>query len=169
MTTATPWGLFSVILGESMSSRLFEEVREKRGLAYDIHGGVSAYYDCGAIGVESGVDPKRAGEALPVIMEVVAGMRDGVTEREFTQAKELCKGRLLLRMEDGRSVVSSIGIQELLRKEVRTVDQLVKEIDAVQIEDLARVARRLVRPENTVMALVGPFDSPEPFLPALDF
>ena len=88
-------GLFSVILGESMSSRLFEEVREKRGLAYDIHGGMSAYYDCGAIGVESGVDPKRAAEALPVIMDVVCGMRDGVTEREFTQAKELCKGRLL--------------------------------------------------------------------------
>ena len=162
-------GLFSVILGESMSSRLFEEVREKRGLAYDIHGGMSAYYDCGAIGVESGVDPKRAAEALPVIMDVVCGMRDGVTEREFTQAKELCKGRLLLRMEDGRSVVSSIGIQELLRNEVRTVDQMVKDIDAVQIEDLTRVARRLIRPENTVMALVGPFESPEPFLAALDF
>lgn len=162
-------GLFSVILGESMSSRLFEEVREKRGLAYDIHGGVSAYYDCGAIGVESGVDPKRAGEALPVIMEVIAGMRDGVTEREFTQAKELTKGRLLLRMEDGRSVVSSIGIQELLRREVQTVDQIVEEIDAVEIEDLTRVARRLLRPENTVMALVGPFDRPEPFESALDF
>ena len=72
-------------------------------------------------------------------------------------------------MEDGRSVVSSIGIQELLRNEVRTVDQLVQEIDAVQIEDLTRVARRLVRPEKTVLAMVGPFDSPEPFMPALDF
>ncbi len=162
-------GLFSVILGESMSSRLFEEVRENRGLAYDIHSGMSAYKDCGALGIGSGVDPERAGEAVPVIIDVLNRLPESVTERELRQAKELWKGRMLLRMEDGRAVVSSIGIQELLHNEVKTVPQLIEQIEAVQLEDLTRIARRLIRPENTVLAVVGPFDDEELFLSALDF
>ncbi len=162
-------GLFSVILGESMSSRLFEEVREKRGLAYDIHSGVSVYNDCGSLTIGSGVDPERAAEAVPIIVEVVKGLGESVTDVELSQAKELSKGRLLLRMEDGRSVVSSMGAQELLRGEVRTVPQLIGDLESVEVEDLVRVAERLIRPENTVLAIVGPFDSVEPFLSSLEF
>ena len=159
--------LLSVILGESMSSRLFEEVREKRGLAYDIHSGASHYRDCGTFGVESGVDPKRAAEALPVIMEELARIREGVTEREFEQARELSKGRLLLRMEDSRALASSNGVQELLRREIRSVEDMLTEIESLSIGDIARVAKRVIRPEKLVFAMVGPFRSAARFERAL--
>jgi predicted Zn-dependent peptidase len=159
--------LLSVVLGESMSSRLFEEVREKRSLAYDIHSGSSNYRDTGAFTIESGVDPKRAGDAVPVIMHELARIRDGVTEHEFEQARELSKGRLLLRMEDSRAIASSNGVQELLRGQVRSVEQMVAEIDSVQLEDITRVARRVIVPEKLVFAMVGPFKSAARFERAL--
>lgn len=160
-------GLLSVILGESMSSRLFEEVREKRGLAYDIHSGSGHYRDCGSFVIESGVDPQRAADALPVIMEQVARIRDGVTDREFEQAVELSKGRLLLRMEDSRAIASSNGVQELLRGHIRSVEEMVSEIQSVRIEDIARTAKRVVRTEKLVFAMVGPFRSAARFQNAL--
>lgn len=162
-------GLLSVILGETMSSRLFEEIREKRGLAYDIHSGVHALSDTGVVIVESGIDPSRVEEAVPVIVEEIARAREGVTEREFEQAKELSKGRMMLRMEESRVVAGFLGGQELLKNEVRTVDQVIADIDAVQIDDLARVASRVIRSEKMALSMVGPFDDPEPFKKALRF
>ncbi len=149
--------MLSVVLGESMSSRLFEEVREKRSLAYDIHSGTGNYSDCGTFNVESGVDPKRAGDALPVIMNELSRIREGVTDKEFDQARELMKGRLLLRMEDSRAIASSNGFQELLRGQIRSVDEMVAEIEAVDIEDIAAVAKRVITPKKLAFAMVGPF------------
>ncbi len=161
--------LLSVVLGESMSSRLFEEVREKRGLAYDIHSSFGTLKDAGLFVVESGVDPKRAAEALPVIVEEMARIRDGVTEWEFEQARELSKGRLLLRMEDSRAVASSIGIQELLRGQIKSVEEMVADIESVQIEDIARVAKRVIRRDKLAFVMVGPFKSATRFERALKF
>ena len=162
-------GLLSVILGESMSSRLFEEIREKRGLAYDIHSGVHALSDTGLIVIESGIDPARVEEAVPVIIQEVARTREGVTEKEFWQAKELSKGRMLLRMEESRAVSGFLGGQELLKGEVRTVEQVIADIDAVQIEDIARVAERVIVPGKMAFSMVGPFDDAEPFLNSMSF
>ncbi|MEX0761687.1 MAG: pitrilysin family protein [Dehalococcoidia bacterium] len=161
--------LLSVILGESMSSRLFEEVREQRGLAYDIHSAMATFTDCGAFLVESGVDPARAKEALPVIIEELAKVRDGVTEREFEQARELSKGRLLLRMEDSRAVGMFMGVQEMLRGEVKTIEDIVADIESVKPEDIKRVAERVIRPNKLAMAVVGPLRSAAPFERSLDF
>lgn len=161
--------LLSVILGESMSSRLFEEIREKRGLAYDIHSGVHSLTDTGVMVVESGIDPSRVIEAVPVIVEEIAKTHDGVTEREFRQAKDLSIGRMMLRMEESRAVAGFLGGQELLKNEVRTVDQVVADIEAVEIDDLARVAKRVIRSDKMTMSMVGPFEDPEPFKKALKF
>ena len=161
--------LLSVVLGGSMGSRLFEEVREKRGLAYAISSYSRQYRDCGALSIASGAEPKRSAEALQVIMTELARARDGVTEEELVRAKELSKGRLLLRMEESRAVASSIGIQELLKGEVRTVDEMVKQVDAVTTEDVVRVARRALRPEKLAVAVVGPFRSPSRFARHLHF
>jgi predicted Zn-dependent peptidase len=162
-------GLLSVILGESMSSRLFEEIREQRGLAYDIHSSVHALTDTGLLVIESGIDPARVEEAVPVIIQETARTREGVTEKEFLQAKELSKGRMLLRMEESRVVAGFLGGQELLKGEVRTVEQVVEDIDNVQIKDIERVAQKVIVPGKMALSMVGPFEDTEPFLKAMEF
>jgi predicted Zn-dependent peptidase len=162
-------GLLSVILGESMSSRLFDEIREKRGLAYDIHSSVHALADTGLMVIESGIDPERVSAAVPVIVEEVARMREGITEREFLQAKELSKGRMLLRMEESRAVAAFLGGQELLKGDVRTVEQVINDIDAVELDDIASVAKRVIKSDKMTLAMVGPFDDPTPFVEAMKF
>jgi predicted Zn-dependent peptidase len=161
--------IMSVILGETMSSRLFEEVREQRGLAYDIHSGTHFFSDCGALIVESGIDPGRVDEAIPVILAELGKMRDGVTEAEWSQARELTKGRMMLRMEESRAVSSFLGIQELLRDKVETVEEVLAKVSAVTREDIQRVANRVIQSENLVLAIVGPFDDASHFEAMLKF
>ncbi len=154
----------SVILGEGMSSRLFMELREKRGLVYDVHTYVAHFLDTGTFNVYTGVDPKKAQEAVAVIIEELERLRaDGVTEAELTKARELSKGRLLLRMEDTRNVGGWIGAQELLLGTVRSVEQAVAEMEAVTLDDMQRVAREIVVPAKLYLAVVGPYRSDKRF------
>ena len=159
-----PLSFLSVILGEGMSSRLFMEVRERRGLAYDVHSYVAHFLDTGSFNVYMGVDPKNAVEALKVVLEEISRVReDGPSSAELTKARELSKGRLLLRMEDTRSVSAWIGAQELLLGYVRSVEQAVAEMEAVTLEDVQRVAREIIVPDQMYMAVVGPFRSDKRF------
>ena len=158
----------SAILGEGMSSRLFMELREKRGLVYDIHTYVSQFVDTGAFHVYTGVDPKNATEALKVVFSELALLEtDGPSEDELTKARELSKGRLMLRMEDTRSVSGWIGGQELLLGRVRSVDDAVAEMDAVTIDDLRRVSREYIVPAKMHLAVVGPYRTDKRFAPLL--
>lgn len=154
----------STILGEGMSSRLFLELREKRGLVYDVHSYSTHFLDAGAFIIYAGVDPKKAVETIKVILEEVARLRDvGPTPEELTKARELSKGRLLLRMEDTRAVSGWLGGQELLLGKVRSVDQAVAEMEAVTLEDLQRVARELIVGEQLHLSVVGPYRSDKRF------
>lgn len=162
-------GLLSVILGESMSSRLFEEIRERRGLAYDIHSSTQFLSDTGALFIECGIDPKRVREAVPLIIAELSKVRNGVTDKEILQAKELSKGRIMLRMEESRAVSGFLGAQVLLKGEIKTVDNVISEIFAVEKDDIARVAENLIRPEKLGFSVVGPFEKPEIFLSELSF
>jgi predicted Zn-dependent peptidase len=154
----------SVILGEGMSSRLFLELREKRGLVYDVSSYASHFLDTGAFNVYTGVDPKNATEAIKLVVAELERMRDhGPTTQELTKARELSKGRMMLRMEDTRSVSGWIGAQELLLGFVRTVEDAVAEMDAVTIEDLQRVAAELLDPRRSYLAVVGPYRSDKRF------
>jgi predicted Zn-dependent peptidase len=159
--------LLSLILGEGMSSRLFMELRERQGLVYDVHSYVSHFLDSGAFTVYAGVDPSRTVDALKVILSELVRLRDGVDEEELFKAKELAKGRLLLRLEDTRNVAGWLGGQELLLREVRTPDQVVALLEAVTLHDLQRVARSLLVNDQLHMALVGPFRSDRRFAPLL--
>jgi predicted Zn-dependent peptidase len=159
--------LLSVILGEGMSSRLFLELRERKGLVYDVHSYVSHFLDSGAFTIYAGVDPTRTVDALKVILSELVRLRDGVEEEELGKAKELSKGRLLLRLEDTRSVAGWMGGQELLLREVRTPDQVLDLLEAVTVQDIQRVARALLVNEQLHMALVGPFRSDRRFAPLL--
>lgn len=154
----------SVILGEGMSSRLFLELREKRGLVYDVSSYVANFLDTGAFVVYTGVDPKNAEEAVAVIMSELERIHEhGATAEELVKARELSKGRLLLRMEDSRAVSGWTGAQEMLLGRIRTVEDAVAEMEAVTLEDLGRVAREVIDPRRTYLAVVGPYKSDRKF------
>jgi predicted Zn-dependent peptidase len=161
--------LFSILLGEGTSSRLFLELREKRGLCYDVHSYTSKYLDTGTFNVYAGVDPHRAGDAVAAILEQLTAARSGFTAAELTKAKELTKGRLLLRMEDTRNVSGWNGLQELLYGEVRTVEDIVADVERVTVDDLERVARDVLQQDRLNLAVVGPYRSPRRFASLLHF
>ncbi|MSQ28156.1 MAG: insulinase family protein [Dehalococcoidia bacterium] len=151
--------LLNVILGDGMTSRLFLEIRERRGLAYDVHSYVSHFLDTGAVTVYAGVDPKNAAGTLQAVLDLLLVLRDTLTEEELHRARELTKGRLLLRMEDTRAVSSWMGGQELLNREVKTVDEVTALVDAVTLAGLQRVAQQLIDEQRLNLAVVGPFRS----------
>jgi predicted Zn-dependent peptidase len=153
------FSILNGILGDGMSSRLFQSLREQQGLAYEVFSSVSNFRDCGSLVVYCGVEPKKTSEAVQGIVNQLHGMHQEVPPPELNKAKEYAKGRLLLRMEDSRSVASWLGTQELLLGNVTTVDHVVSHIDSVSIEDVARVAQRLLNEEKLRLAVVGPHRS----------
>jgi predicted Zn-dependent peptidase len=156
--------VLNTILGEGMSSRLFEQIREVRGLAYDVHSGVGHFLDVGELVVGAAVDPKKADECIRAIRGELDLLRTSpVPAEELTKAKEFMKGRMLLRMEDSRAVASWIGGQELLRREIRSVDDVVASVDAVTAHDVQRVAQDVIRDDKANLAVVGPYRSEERF------
>ena len=149
-------GLLSVVLGEGMSSRLFVEVREKQGLAYDIQSGVTLFHDSGALIIGAGVDPKRAYAAVETILAEVGRLRDGVSAEELEKAKGLSTGRLMLRMEETRAVSSWMGSQEMLLGKVLDVDEVIRLVESVTLEDMHRVSNDLLTTDKLNLAVVGP-------------
>ena len=160
-------GLMNVVLGEGMSSRLFLELREKQGLAYDVHSSLNLFRDCGSLTVYCGVEPRKSSQAIKAILEQLAGLQEPIPQVELDKARELSKGRMLLRMEDSRSVAMWMGAQQTLLGTVRTVDEVVERMDAVTTDDLQRVASTVVRQEALNLAVVGPFRSDRRFLSLL--
>ena len=151
--------LLSIVLGEGMSSRLFLELREKRALVYDVHAAAGHLRDTGTLAVYSAADPKHAAQALAVGLEEMEKLKDVVPPEELAKAKELAKGRLLLRMEDTRAVAFWMGTQALLRDRVSTVDEVAEKLDRTTRDEVASVARELIRPERMNLAVVGPYRS----------
>ncbi len=151
--------MLNTVLGEGMSSRLFTEIREKRGLAYSVYSYLSAMHDTGAAGVYAGVDPRRTKDVIKAILGEWDRLRqERVPADELTKAKEFVKGRLLLQMEDSFSVAAWVGRQEALSPEVLTVDEVVEAIEAVTAADIQRVAQNLFQGERLNLAVVGPFE-----------
>ena len=149
--------LLNVVLGEGMSSRLFLEIRERKGLAYDIHSHVSYFRDSGSLAIYAGVDPKKIELTLEAILGELVRLRDDrIPEAEVIKAKEMGKGRLMLRMEDTRSVSGWMGGQELLTGRVLSVDEVVSIVDAITASDMQRVAKELFLTSKVNLALVGP-------------
>jgi predicted Zn-dependent peptidase len=161
--------LLNVVLGGGMSSRLNQELREKRGLVYDVDSYLDYYFDSGALTVYAGVDPKNAEDTVSAIIEELARLKDSVEAPELTKVKELVKGRLMLGMEDTRSVASWAGRQEILTGRVHTVDDVVAIVDKIQIEDLVEVAERLLVTKNISLAMVGPVRSEDRLYKLLRF
>ena len=154
--------LLNVILGEGMSSRLFTEIRDKLGLAYSMYSYVEHFLDSGSVTVYAGVEPKNLNPAIKAILEQLSQLKESVPESELSKAKELSKGRLLLRMEDSRNVAGWIGGEEILTRRTLSVDQVVSIIEAITAEELKQLAQELIADNQLRLAVVGPIASDKP-------
>ena len=162
--------VMNTILGEGMSSRLFIEIREKRGLAYSVNSYVEFFQDTGAMGISAGIAPSRFNEALKAIAEQLARLKEeDVSEEELSKAKEFIKGRLLLQLEDSSSVAAWLGRQELLLGKILTVDEVIEAIDAVTPQDIRRLAKQLLNPTKMNLSIIGPFNKEKNWVQLLDF
>jgi predicted Zn-dependent peptidase len=163
-------GMIDAILSSGMSSRLFQEIREKRGLVYSVYGYFRQYADAGQGVVYAGTDLQRVDETIDAILQELSKLTQAVVpEEELHRTKELRKGRILMGMEDSRSVAGWIGSQELTFGEILTPEEVMTKIDAVKAEDMLDLARELIREEYLSLALVGPYDDEAHFLGQLDF
>lgn len=153
--------LLSVVLGEGMSSRLFSRLREELGLCYDIHTFVGHLHDVGLFGLYAGVDPQHAREAACEIANELRGALKPLAQDELERAQGLLRTRLQLRMEDTRAVSGWYGSQEILDVPRLTPEEALVRTDAVTIEDVQRVAARLITDSELHVALVGPLDAAE--------
>ncbi len=148
--------MLSVALGEGMSSRLFLEVRERRGLAYDVHSSVTHFRDCGSFQISAGAEPRRIYETVDTILAELASIRDGIPESEFDKVRRLASGRLMLGMEDTRAVSSWFGLQEMLMGRIVGIDGVMERLGALTCDDLDRTAASLFVSDGLSMAVVGP-------------
>lgn len=162
-----PEAVLSSILGGGMSSRIFTEVREKRGLAYAVKTSADHYADTGCFATYAGVTHKKAGDAIKTILaeyqKMTSTVEAKVSEQELKKAKEYLKGHLALSLESTNAVNSFFGYEELMTGKVRSVEEVYKNIDQVKIEDVVRVAKKFFRPERLNLAIIGPMKSEEKF------
>ena len=156
--------LLTVVLGGGMSSRLFTEVREKRGLAYYVHAGNGAYTDTGTLYTGAGVDVARVDEAITTILGELEGIAaEPVPADELEKARGYSKGRFVLRLESPQGTIQYGLRREVLEGEIEEPEELLRQIDAVTAEDVQRVARDLLEGKRLYLAVVGPFDDPDRF------
>ncbi len=148
--------LLNVILGEGMSSRLFIEIRDNLGLAYSIHSYTEHFLDSGALTIYAGVEHKNLVATIHEILKQLISLKEPVPESELIKARELSKGRLLLRMEDSRSVAGWTGGQEVLTGKIRTVDEVVAILNAITAEEISQLAQELLTEDLLRLAVVGP-------------
>jgi predicted Zn-dependent peptidase len=164
-----PLMLLATALGGGMSSRLFTEVRERRGLAYYIYGYNQAYTDAGTLFAQGGVDINRIDDAVSTIVGEFARIAAEPVERdELEKARNFAKGRLVLSLEDPKGMISFALRDEVLEGRLREPDEVLAALDKVTVEDLQRVARDIIRQERLNLALIGPFDEPERFQKLLE-
>ena len=154
--------LLNIILGEGMSSRLFTEIRDRLGLAYSIHSYVDHFFDSGSVTIYAGAEPKNLRALIGAILEQLHQLTEAVPESELSKAKELSKGRLLLRMEDSRNVAGWMGGQEILTKRILSVDQIESIINAITAGELRQLAQELIISDKLRLAVVGPINVEEP-------
>jgi predicted Zn-dependent peptidase len=160
-------GALNVVFGGGMSSRLFQEIREKRGLAYSVYSFASHYADTGMFGVYVGCQPAKIDTVIGLCREGLADVAErGITGEELARGKGQLRGGLVLGLEDNGSRMSRLAKGELVYGELPSVGELIERIDAVTLDDVRAVAGELLA-TAPAMAVVGPFADPSRFEPAV--
>ena len=150
--------LYSIILGEGMSSRLFSRLREELGLCYDIHSYMSTLLDTGMLGVYAGVDPANTTATVREISRELARSLHAIAPDELSRAKAVSRSRTQLRLEDTRSVSAMFGSLAVLGLPIRTPEEALARSQAVTLDDVRLVAARVIREDAMHLAIVGPVD-----------
>ncbi len=156
--------VLAALVGGNMSSRLFSKVREELGLAYYVHSDLDFFHDAGLFGCSAGVDQNRAEEAIKVSKAVFTDLlskKAKIDSQELARTKEYLRGKTLLSLEGNDSVAQFFGLKKLLRNELNSVEATLAKIDAVNIDDLQRVATKIIRENELRLAIIGNFKNEE--------
>ena len=150
--------LLALILGGSMSSRLFIKVRERNGLAYSIHTSADEATDSGYLVTQAGIDHKNLEKTIELILEEYKDLKNNkITEKELQKAKDFLKGHTALSLDASDNQASFYALQELLKKDILTPEEKFKKIDEVSINDIKNVAEEIFSPEKLNLAVIGPY------------
>lgn len=159
-------GVLSAAFGGGMSSRLFQEVRERRGLAYAVFSYAGGYADAGFFGIYAGCQPAKVDEVLGICRDELAKViDDGLTEEEIERGKGQMRGAFVLGQEDTGSRMSRLGKSELVDDEFRSVGEIISRIDAVTVDDVRAVAADVLNGPQA-LTVVGPFEEGRDFSPS---
>ena len=160
-------GVLNAALGGGMSSRLFQEIREKRGLAYSVYSFNSQHADVGMWGIYAGCLPAKADEVLAICADEIAKVCDGgLTKEELDRGKGQLRGSIVLGLEDPASRMTRIGKSELVYPRLEPVDEILASIDAVTLDDVREVAVAILS-QPKALAVVGPYDDADSFAAAV--
>jgi len=160
--------VLGAVLGGGMSSRLFMEVRERRGLAYYVRAMPGSYQDTGSFSIGSGVQVDKTKEALLVILSELKKIKDvPVDEREMLKAKEYIKGKTVLALEDNQVRLDWFLERIAFNKTIETPDQAFAKLDKVTAEDLQKVAQQLFQNKNMTFAIIGPYKNDKEYIKLL--
>jgi predicted Zn-dependent peptidase len=156
--------VLGAILGGGMSSRLFFEVRERRGLAYYVRAGNSSYQDTGAFGVNSGVQVDKISDAIKVILEQLKKISESpVDVKELHKAKEYIKGKTIIALEDSQVRLDWFLERAAFFPSLETPEEVFKKIDAVTVQEIQQAAKAVFQEKNMTLAVVGPYKSDKKF------
>ncbi len=145
-----------IVLGGGMSSRLFNEIREKRGLAYYVKADLDMNFDCGYLGVRAGVKLEKLGEAMKVVKEEMLRLADTITESELNKAKEYVLGHMPLSLEGSMDIAQFYGMRALVLDDIRHPDEIVKNVSAVDLASVKKVLNEIVTEKMLRSVVVGP-------------
>jgi predicted Zn-dependent peptidase len=152
--------LLSIILGGNMSSRLFIEIREKRGLAYYVKTNVDNYQDCGYLATQAGVEHKNLALAVQTILQEYKKITlEKVSEKELQKAKDFIKGKSVMGLESSDEVAMFFVGQAIKKRKIMTIQEIFTCIDKVTVSDILRVAKDIFRSNKLNLAVVGPYKS----------
>ena len=157
-TSEDRYSLFvlNTIFGAGVSSRLFQEIREKRGLAYSIYSFVSSYYDTGIWGVYAGVSRKRVGEVAGLILKEMHDLKSTLTEVELQRSKNQLKGNIILSLESTSSRMTNIARQEIYHGRYYSPKEIMKEVDSITLGHIQNLAEKLIKQEGISLTVYGP-------------
>jgi predicted Zn-dependent peptidase len=156
--------VLSTVLGGGMSSRLFTEVRERRGLAYYVYGLNHSYTDAGTLYAQAGVDINRIDDAVSTVAaELRKVAEEPVPAAELEKAKSFAKGRFVLQLETSQGLIMFGLRREVLESRTPDPEEILAELDKVTAEDVARVAGDVIETQGLNLAVIGPFDDPDRF------
>ena len=150
--------LLNAILGSGMSSRLFQEIREKRGLAYSIYSFLNSYHDTGILGVYVGTRKEQVNNVVELILKEMFQIRYNVTDVELKRAKEQLKGNLVLAMESSIYRMSNIAKQEIYMDRYYTISEVIEAIKSVTLKDIEEVADTIIKENSFGLTILGPFE-----------